>query len=339
MLIKINLIEKIKYPGGQTKNKYLYSCDCGNLIERLETSVKNKDTAHCGCQFNYVTNWKYGKQLKKRWNGINTRTINGNMPDKNKLVGPYANVTICEEWKNSFKSFYDWSMENGFEPHLHIDRIDPKKGYEPANCRWIKQSENNRNGARSKLDSIRVREILLLHGVYSNLEISRVYEIDPSTLVNICKGVIWNDIFKKYATEKNHKRLNPKFLLPIVKDLKPGTIDFNNKSEIFKILKGFLAIDASKDNVYEIVDLGNEYIIYSEIDKSANNLRNFFKLILTYIKDDENFDKVSKKIFVHNKGSLEEAVKFIKKIITSDIKNNFVMRLDVGYKIIIQKVL
>ncbi len=323
------------YPSGYGVPVYNYKCHCGKVFERLVTTIKDSKLAHCGCQFNYVTNWKYGKQLKKRWNGINTRTINGNMPDKNKLTGPYTNVTICEEWKNSFKSFYDWSIENGFTPHLHIDRIDSKKGYEPSNCRWVTQSENNRNGARSKLDVVRVREILLLHGIYSNLEISRIYDIDPSTLVNICKGVIWNDVYKKYATEKNTKRLNPKFLLPIVKDLKPGTIDFNNKDEIHKITKGFLALD--NDKRCDIIDLGNEFILYSNIDKSVNNLRNFFKLILTYIKDNGNFDKISNRIFVHNKEIIKEACDFIKKIITEDIKNRFVMRLDIGYKIVIKK--
>lgn len=320
----------------QKRKINLYKCcECGKTFERPQFSVKDLINTHCGCQFDYTTNWKYGKQLKKRWNGLNSRTINGNHPDKNKLIGPYTNVTIYEEWKKSFKSFYEWSIKNGFEPHLHIDRIDSTKGYEPDNCRWVTQSENNRNGARSKLDTIRVREILLLHGIYSNLDIAREYDIDPSTLANICKGVIWNDVFKLYSTEKNTRLLNRKFLLPIVKDIKPGTIDFNNKDEIYRIENGFLAL--KKDDNYKIIDLGNEYILYTYLDKSVNNHRNFFKLILTYIKDEDNFEKVSKKVFVHNKDILKESMEFIKKIITKEIKDNFVMRLSLGNKIVIKK--
>ena len=209
MVTELYTIRKIKYPSGQTQNLNMYSCECGNKFERLATSVKDLDKAHCGCKFDYMKDWKYGEALKSRWAGINRRTFNGLYSDpKLQESGPYVGVTICDEWKNSFKAFYDWSIKNGFEPHLHIDRIDSKKGYTPDNCRYVTQSDNNRNGARSKLDVVRVREVILLHGIYSNLEIARVYNIDPSTLVNICKGVIWKDVFEKYSTDKNKKRLN-----------------------------------------------------------------------------------------------------------------------------------
>ena len=310
----------------QKRHVNLYKCcECGSNFERAQFSVKDMVNAHCGCKFDYTTNWKYGKQLKTRWNGINSRTINGNHPRKDKLIGPYTNVTISDEWKNSFKSFYTWSMENGFEPHLHIDRIDSSKGYQADNCRWVTQSDNNRNGARSKLDVVRVREVLLLHGIYSNLDIARVYGIDPSTLVNICKGVIWNDVFKLCGTEKNSARLNRKFLLPIKRDIKPGTIDFNNKDQVNRILKGFLALE--KDGNYEIIDLSNEYNVYALIDTSTKKHKNFFELILTYITDEENLDKVSKRLFRHSDDVRIPAIEYVKKVITDDIKTNYVMRL------------
>lgn len=336
MLVEIDVIEKIKYPSGQTQNLCLYRCECGNEIKRLATSVKDIDKAHCGCLFDYATNWKYGKQLKKRWNGLNSRTINGNHPDKLKLIGPYTNVTICDEWKKSFKSFYSWSIDNGFKPHLHIDRIDATKGYQPDNCRWVTQSENNRNGARSKLDTVRVREILLLHGVYSNKEIARIYAIDPSTLVNICKGVIWNDVFKQYGTDKNKVRLNPIYLLPINKTIIPGSIDFTNKSLIKDILNGNLAFGSDKE--MRLIDLKNEFILYSQFDKSKNKLQNFFKLILSYIhKDEIDFERIIRSQFVHNKDIILDVTTLIKKVITKEIKEKFIMRFFNTCKIVLTK--
>jgi hypothetical protein len=48
-------------------------------------------------------------------------------------------ITICDEWLNDFSAFYNWAIENGYEPDGEhtIDRIDVDKGYSPANCRFI----------------------------------------------------------------------------------------------------------------------------------------------------------------------------------------------------------
>ena len=42
-------------------------------------------------------------------------------------------------------SFYNWSMENGYNDDLSIDRIDSTKGYSPENCRWVTKKDQSRN--------------------------------------------------------------------------------------------------------------------------------------------------------------------------------------------------
>lgn len=60
-------------------------------------------------------------------------------------------ITVCDEWKNDYKSFAEWSRNNGFREDLTLDRIDNDKGYYPENCRWTDnttQQNNKENNVR-----------------------------------------------------------------------------------------------------------------------------------------------------------------------------------------------
>jgi hypothetical protein len=54
-------------------------------------------------------------------------------------------ITICKEWNNSFLSFYNWAINNGYEQGLELDRIDNNGNYEPNNCHWVTHTQNGRN--------------------------------------------------------------------------------------------------------------------------------------------------------------------------------------------------
>lgn len=90
-------------------------------------------------------NTKHGlsrSRMYKIWKGIKNRCLNINNKDYIK----YNQKGLYYKWKNDFKIFYDWSMNNGYKDNLSIDRIDNNKGYYPTNCRWVTriQQENNK---------------------------------------------------------------------------------------------------------------------------------------------------------------------------------------------------
>lgn len=162
MLTKIEKLRKKTYNSGQSRWIWKYQCDCGNIIEKELISKKREEKENCGCKKTKRSDLIYGKELEKRWNGILSRVING-FPTKDKTKSKcYEKIKICEEWRNDFLTFYNWSLNNGYKPNLHIDRKNSKEDYTPDNCRWITQQENNRNGARTKITKEEAREILFL---------------------------------------------------------------------------------------------------------------------------------------------------------------------------------
>lgn len=56
-------------------------------------------------------------------------------------------IYICDEWsgRDGRIAFIKWSLENGWEKGLEIDRIDNDGPYAPWNCRYVTRKENDRN--------------------------------------------------------------------------------------------------------------------------------------------------------------------------------------------------
>jgi len=101
-------------------------------------------------------NYKHGlkdTRLFRVWNNMLSRCYNPNATGY-KNYGARG-ITVCDEWRNDFKAFYDWAMSHGYSDDLTIDRINNDSNYEPTNCRWVDsktQSTNRSNNHYVTID-------------------------------------------------------------------------------------------------------------------------------------------------------------------------------------------
>lgn len=151
---------KIEYCRNGARRFRLYvtaKCVCGKIKEVRLDGLKSGHVVSCGCY-----NRKLSSELKSATkHGLRYHPLNGVWKSMkyrcfNKNSRQYGNyggrgITVCDEWKDNFKVFYDWAMVNGYREGLEIDRENNNGNYDPKNCRFVTSvinANNKRNNIR-----------------------------------------------------------------------------------------------------------------------------------------------------------------------------------------------
>lgn len=168
---------------GSDKSKHstwLCQCDCGN--KKIISRSCFRSTKSCGCLAKEMISKRmtkhnmYGSRIYRTWHRMKTRCNNCNIESYKYYGG--RGIKVCNEWnnkENGFLNFYNWAIENGYRDDLSIDRINVNGNYEPNNCRWITNFEQQNNKTNN--------HIIEYYGKkYTLAQLSRYLGIDKTTL-------------------------------------------------------------------------------------------------------------------------------------------------------------
>lgn len=127
------------------------ACSCSNevFVKRVD-DMKSGRVTSCGCARQTHGCWNKPETGYKCWEAMLHRC---------KHVDKYAcrnhgarGIQVCERWKEpNGQGFLNFIADMGPRPSLKhsIDRIDNEGHYEPGNCRWATQKEQNSNTRRN----------------------------------------------------------------------------------------------------------------------------------------------------------------------------------------------
>lgn len=113
------------------------------------------------------------------------------------------NITVCKEWEN-FNNFKEWSLSNGYDIQLTIDRIDNDGNYCPENCRWV----SNKIQANNKSSNI----IVAYKGIRGSLKyVCEQFNADYNLVRNRYSKLGWS-IEDSIEIPKTKKTVNKRFI-------------------------------------------------------------------------------------------------------------------------------
>ena len=214
--IKFGSLTAIKLAYVKNRRTYWeYSCVCGKThIARASTVTyevtrkNDPELPSCGC-IDVARKTKHGFHKTNdlhpayiAYRNMMARCYNPNDTGYKRYGA--VEVTVADCWKGNPEAFVKWSLENGWDKNLHIDKDIKCKAmgiyphiYSPDTCTWttaklnIAEATNRTNyGKRPniKLSQEEVDEILHLYSsgeITNQSELARMYGVTPSAICRL----------------------------------------------------------------------------------------------------------------------------------------------------------
>lgn len=144
----------------ETKKTIKCLCNCGNIFTCNLYDITSKKNPIISCskcftgKMNSNKKFIHKEKIKlNRLKSIFSKMIDRCYNEKSTSYRWYGakGVKIYNHWLEDYNEFEKWSMQNGYNETLSIDRIDYDGNYEPNNCRWvdmITQQNNRKNNIK-----------------------------------------------------------------------------------------------------------------------------------------------------------------------------------------------
>lgn len=129
------------------QSTWLCKCKCGSTTVVSKSNLLSGRHRSCGC----LLRESVGKRARthgmsttceyRAWARMKDRCYN----PRNKAYKYYGKrgITVCKRWLRSFRYFF---ADMGTRPpKLTLERVNNNGNYQPNNCRWATQTDQNRN--------------------------------------------------------------------------------------------------------------------------------------------------------------------------------------------------